>query len=123
MRQQLCPSCGESEELSGRPTEEGIRITCERCGTDWLRDAAPAACATCGGADLQQRPQPVTAYSRGTQVSIVGWRTVPLCVTCDADMLSRSLAGKPVPSSYLPAAKQRRDPDEAAGDEVSILPQ
>jgi hypothetical protein len=81
-----------------------------------------ATCATCGGADLQQRPQPVTAYSRGTQVSIVGWRTVPLCVFCDDDMLSRSLAGKPVPSSYLPAARQRRDPDETASGQVSILP-
>jgi ribosomal protein S27AE len=120
--QRVCPSCGESEELSGRPTEEGIRITCGKCGTDWLRDAAPATCATCGGADLQQRPQPVTAYSRGTQVSIVGWRTVALCVTCDADMLSRSLAGKPVPGSYVPAAKQRRDPDDTVSDRGSILP-
>lgn len=120
--QQRCPACGEIEDLSGRPTDNGIRITCGKCGTDWLRDAAPATCATCGGADLQQRPQPVTAYSRGTQVSIVGWRTVALCVSCDADMLSRSLAGKPVPSSYLPAARQRRDPGRAAGDQGSILP-
>lgn len=120
--QQLCPSCGESEELSGRPTDEGIRITCEKCGTDWLRDAVAATCATCGGTDIQQRPQPVTAYSRGTQVSIVGWRSVPLCESCDAGMLSRSLAGKPVPSSYLPAARQRRDPDEAASGRDSILP-
>jgi hypothetical protein len=122
MMRHLCPACGESEDLSGRPTDEGIRITCEKCGTDWLRDAAPVGCATCGGTDLQDRPQPVTAYSRGTQVSIIGWRNVPLCVSCDADMLSRSLAGKPVPSSYLPAAKQLRDPGGTVGDQGSILP-
>jgi hypothetical protein len=121
MRQLVCPSCEETEELSGRATDEGIRITCERCGTAWLRDAAPEACATCGGTDLQERPQPVTAYSRGTQVSVVGWRTVPLCVSCDADMLSRSLAGKPVPSGYRPAAKQRREPGDTA-PELTILP-
>jgi hypothetical protein len=120
-RQLVCPSCGESDDLSGRRTAEGIVITCEVCGMEWPRDAAPATCATCGGTDLEERPQPDTAYSRGTQVSIVGWRTVVLCVSCDADMLSRSLAGKPIPSGYQPAARHRREPGEP-GDEVSILP-
>lgn len=120
-RQLVCPVCGEAEELTGQPGEDGIRITCDRCGASWLRDAAPATCATCGGTELEHRPQPTTAYSRGTQVSIVGWRQVPLCVDCDAPMLSRSLAGKPVPNSYRPAAMQRREPGDEA-DQVSILP-
>jgi hypothetical protein len=120
-RQLSCPACGEEEELTGQRGEEGIRITCDRCGTSWLRDAAQTACATCGGTDLEHRPQPTTAYSRGTQVSIVGWRQVPLCVNCDADMLSRSLAGKPVPNNYQPAAKSRREPGQDT-DPHSILP-
>lgn len=121
-RQLVCRSCGEEEQLAGERGEEGIRITCERCGTSWLRDAVPPACATCGGAELAHRPQPTTAYSRGTQVSIVGWRQVPLCVVCDADMLSRSLAGKPVPNNYQPAAKTWREPGGGSNDPASILP-
>jgi hypothetical protein len=83
-RQLSPPSCGE-EELTGQRDEEGIQITCDRCGTSWLRDAAP------------------------------------LCVSCDADMLSRSLVGKPVPNNYRPAAMTRRDPGQDT-DRHSVLP-
>lgn len=120
-RQLSCAACGEEEELTGHRDEEGIRITCDRCGTSWLRDAAQTTCATCGGTDLEHRPQPTTAYSRGTQISIVGWRQIPLCAACDADMLSRSLAGKPVPNHYRSAAKSRREPGQDT-DPHSILP-
>lgn len=61
-RQLSCRSCGETDELTGPSSPEGIRITCGRCGTSWLRDTA-AACATCGGTELETRPQATTAYS------------------------------------------------------------
>lgn len=115
----VCPACGEEEDLTGDATPDGIEITCGRCGAAWPRDAGPATCASCGGTEIEHRPQAVTAYSRGTQVSIVGWRQVPLCVHCDAEMLSRSLAGKPVPHAYVPAAVQRGDRGD--GD-TTILP-
>jgi hypothetical protein len=121
-RQLACRSCGETDELTGQPSPEGIRITCGQCGDSWLRDTAAATCATCGGTELEARPQATTAYSRGTQVSIVGWRQVPLCVTCDAAMLSRSYAGKAVPPGYQPAAVERRDPGGPPSDQVTILP-
>ncbi|MPZ25929.1 MAG: hypothetical protein GEV12_05640 [Micromonosporaceae bacterium] len=121
-RQLTCPACGETDELTGRPGPDGIQITCDTCGADWLRDAAPATCASCGETELVHRPQATTAYSRGTQVSIVGWRQLPLCVTCDAPMLSRSLAGKPIPNGYRPAAMTRHDPGEPPADEITILP-
>lgn len=122
-RQLVCPSCGEAEELTGQPSPEGIRVTCDRCGASWLRDRTSDVCATCGGTELEARPLPTTAYSRGTQVSIVGWRQVLLCVTCDAAMLSRSLAGKLIPNTYRPAATERRNPgDDQAPDQGSILP-
>lgn len=120
-RQLTCPSCGETEELTGAPGPDGITITCDRCGASWFRDVAAAECATCGGTELEHRPQPTTAYSRGTQVSIVGWRQVPLCAVCDAAMLSHSLAGKPVPNDYVPAAVERRSPGQQPGH-GSILP-
>lgn len=122
-RQLICPSCGETDELTGQPTADGLRITCDRCGSSWLRDQAPPACASCGGTDLEQRPQATTAYSRGTQVSIVGWRRIPLCVRCDAAMLTHSLAGKSIPNSYRPAAVEARDPNQPPPDQISILPQ
>jgi hypothetical protein len=111
-RQLDCPTCAEDDDLWGRPTGQGIEIVCGRCGHAWLRDTAPA-CATCGGADLVFRPRPLAAFSRGTQLSILGWQNVPLCATCDADALRRSTqAGAPLPAEYRPAAldsQQARD--------------
>lgn len=103
-----CPACGETDELRGEQRPEGLSITCERCGTRWTRDTT-AACATCGGKQLVTRPRAITQYSRGTQLSIVGWQDIDLCVTCDADALQRSTsAGGPVPSDYRPVAQHRR---------------
>lgn len=103
-----CPGCGEREELRGEPVEDGIRILCETCGAGWLRGTDPA-CATCGGDDLMFRPRAITQYSRGTQLSLVGWQNVPMCVRCDAEALERSTAsGAPVPAHYGPAAMTRR---------------
>jgi predicted nucleic-acid-binding Zn-ribbon protein len=66
-----CPKCGESEELTGSPSPDGIRIRCGRCDAEWLRDSATQMCATCGGNELEARSRALTQFSRGTQLSIV----------------------------------------------------
>lgn len=120
IRHIVCPACGETDELTGSPGPDGIQITCDRCSATWLRDAAPVSCRRCGRADVVFRPQALTGYSRGTQVSILGWRHIPLCPGCDAGMLTRSLSGKPIPTGFRPAAL---DPDTTSDlDDRDIRP-
>ena len=121
-----CPRCGEADELVGRDTAKGIRITCGICGESWLRDAAAQTCATCGGDDLVERPRAHTQYSRGTQLSIVGMSEVLLCRVCDAKMVEWSEgSARAVPFNYRPAtvdpeaAAEREDED---GGDVMITP-
>ncbi|MHC0430964.1 hypothetical protein ACX6XY_12350 [Streptomyces sp. O3] len=96
-----CPSCGEREELRGEPTDGDIRVTCLRCQARWMRGAP--RCAGCGGADIVERPQAMTRHSRGTQLSIIGWRQTPLCRACDADAVATSIEQNvPVPGDYVP---------------------
>lgn len=107
-----CPACGETTNLRGTRTEEGIRITCQQCRYEWNRDTRPR-CATCGGDDIVPRPQTLTAFSRGTQLSVLGWRNVPLCATCDGEELMRSTrAGGPLAAGYRPAALHARSEPE-----------
>ena len=122
----VCPQCGESEDLQGTPSPDGIRIRCGKCAESWLRDSEPQKCATCGDSTLIARPRALTQYSRGTQLSIVGIGEILLCTRCDARMLERSEAGRPVPFNYRPAAL---DPEAAAerakaggDDDVLITP-
>jgi hypothetical protein len=107
-----CTACREDSDLRGRRTDAGIRITCQSCGYEWDRDTSPR-CATCGGEDIVPRPQTLTAFSRGTQLSVLGWRNVPLCAVCDRDEFMRSTrAGGPLAPDYRPAAVYpRRNPD------------
>lgn len=120
IRHIVCPACGETEELTGSPGPDGIEITCDKCAATWLRDAAPVVCAKCGRDEVVFRPQALTGYSRGTQVSILGWRHIPLCPVCDTEMLTRSLSGKPLPTGYRPLAL---DPDTATNpDDRDIRP-
>jgi hypothetical protein len=107
----MCPNCGESEDLSGSKSPEGIRIRCARCDTSWLRDAEAQTCVTCGGAELVQHQRALTQFSRGTQLSIVGLVPVLLCPICDRRMNEWSDAGRPVPFNYRSAAL---DPDALA---------
>ncbi|MFU8891520.1 MAG: hypothetical protein ACNA76_07695 [Anaerosomatales bacterium] len=100
----VCPTCGESEELTGSPSADGIRIRCGRCDAEWLRDGVSQTCATCGGSDLETRSRALTQYSRGTQLSIVGLSEILLCRACDHEMLEWSKAGRPVPHTYRSAA-------------------
>lgn len=103
-----CPGCGEREELRGERTDDGIRISCDTCAAAWIRGTEPT-CATCGDTDIVVRPRAMRQYSRGTQMSLVGWQNVPLCVRCDAAALERSTGSSaPVAAEYEPAAMTRR---------------
>ncbi len=95
-----CPSCGEEEELRGEPRAGDIQVTCLACRARWMRGAP--RCAGCGGKDILERPQSMTRHSRGTQLSIIGWRQVPLCRTCDAEIMETSITqNTPVPGDYV----------------------
>ena len=123
-RQITCPDCGEAEELSGKETRKGIKITCGSCGASWLRDAQAHTCAACGGDDLVERPRAHTQYSRGTQLSIVGMSEITLCRACDAKMVEWSEgSSNAVPFNYRSCAV---DPDAASerddGGDVLITP-
>lgn len=100
----ICPSCAEDTALR-RVEQDNL---CESCGHTW--SALTKVCSTCGGTDLVSRPRPLTQYSRGTQLSIVGWVDVDCCVVCDAEALEKSLAaGAPLPAGYEPAARVRAE--------------
>ena len=117
----ICPACGESDALKGSQSPEGIRIACGSCGHDWLRDDEPDRCATCGGLELVTRPQALTQYSRGTQLSIVGMGEIVLCRSCDAEMVEWASGARPTPFNYRSAAETKRDPDDADPD-IRITP-
>jgi hypothetical protein len=101
----ICPSCGTADEVSGRRDAgtDDIRLTCGRCGASW--DRGERRCATCGGRELTNRAQAMRRHSRGTQLSIVGWRDVVLCVRCDAEVLgSVGTRQTPIPEEYVSSA-------------------
>jgi len=99
----VCPRCNEDTELR----RNDAAFHCDACGHQWSSDEA--SCATCGGTDLVKRPRPLTQFSRGTQLSIVGWVDVDCCVVCDADALDKAVAaGGPLPADYAPAAREKR---------------
>lgn len=106
-----CPGCGEAEDLSGTRHDEGIELTCGRCGHRWTRDLIPS-CPTCGGADVETVPLAIVEKSRGTQLSVVGTRPVVLCYSCDAEKLARFHRNRPNPlmPDELPTVNEN-DPD------------
>jgi hypothetical protein len=97
-----CPRCGEQDRLSGRRVGADVHLTCDTCGYDGPR-VAQRRCPTCDGTDVVERPKAVVERSRGTQLSVVGYTTVALCRTCDADVLAAALAhGGAVMPAELP---------------------
>ncbi len=107
----ICPECGESDDLTGSASPEGIRISCGRCDASWLRDDEPRKCITCSGTDIVQHHRALTQYSRGTQLSIVGLVPILLCRACDRRIIEWAETGRPVPFNYRSAAL---DPDALA---------
>lgn len=77
-----CPSCG-GRKLKGRrdpPGAEVVQVHCQDCGHSWTHD--PWACPSCGG-QLHAERRPLLEKARGTQQSIIGYRTVRVCSACD----------------------------------------
>jgi hypothetical protein len=100
-----CPGCGETEELRGRRDGETIAVSCERCGTEWIRDPSNPSCARCGGDDIVTAPKALVEKSRGTQLSVLATTIVRFCRACDAEELEAYLAapgGRLVMPSHLP---------------------
>lgn len=91
-----CPACGEADDIAGHRSDDGIVITCGRCGEEWLRDTTPT-CPTCGRTDLRRVPLAILENGRGTQLSVVGTRPVDLCPTCDVGDLDRWQRNRPNP--------------------------
>ena len=91
-----CPACGETERLAGVREGEVIRLHCEACGEGWDRDPVPT-CRRCSGTDMQAVPKAIVEKSRGTQLSVVGTRTVHLCSICDAETLETYHRNRPNP--------------------------
>lgn len=83
-----CPQCGEDSDLTGRTVGDTIEITCNRCGHSWPRDTEPS-CPKCGGREVHPVKEPLIQKARGTAYSIVGQRTVYLCVDCDVAEIER----------------------------------
>jgi hypothetical protein len=75
-----CPRCNETKALRGRRGNDGIVVTCQSCGHEWLRD--PDRCPTCGG-DLHAFRVPLLQKARGTQQSVLGYNVQKRCLTCD----------------------------------------
>ena len=91
-----CPACGESEQLQGSRDGEAIHLQCLACGEEWDRTVGPT-CSRCGGRDMQAVPKAIVEKSRGTQLSVVGTRTVYLCSECDDETLAAYHRNRPNP--------------------------
>lgn len=100
MPETACPACGETEALQGRPTGEDIAITCGQCGAEWMR--GEPRCKQCGRTGGVSAPQRMTRHPRGTLLAVVGVRQVPLCSTCDSEVLTAAMQRhQPVPEGYV----------------------
>ena len=106
-----CPLCGESDDLTGERADELITVTCGACGHAWSRSVT-WACPECGGRDTLMVPTAILERSRGTQLSVVGIRMVPMCEECDRDDIERWQRNLPRPfmPTDLPTIGQI-DPD------------
>ena len=91
-----CPNCGEQELLAGRRDGDLILLVCERCNHAWERDPSPA-CPTCGNRELRAVPLAILEKARGTQLSVIGTRTIHLCPNCNAETLERWHRNRPNP--------------------------
>lgn len=104
-----CPECGESDRLVGERDGDLIHLECEACRATWDRTPLPT-CQHCGGSDLQAVAMAIVEKSRGTQLSVVGTRTVYLCPVCDADALE--LYHRNLPNPLMPDQLPTTDPSQ-----------
>lgn len=76
-----CPGCGADKGLRGTRDGDIVHVLCGGCGHAWDHD--PWRCPTCGGR-LEAVRKPLLQKARGTQQSIIGYRTAKECPRCDA---------------------------------------
>jgi hypothetical protein len=107
MTELTCPTCGETEELTGTPGEGDIEISCHTCGTRWARGAR--RCRGCGGTEQVLARQRMTANPRGNQLAVLGYREIPLCPRCDSDVAEQLSTGRLVPDGYTSRFIRGRD--------------
>lgn len=89
-------TCGEADALRGEPHNGSIQLSCESCGRAWTRDLS-ACCPRCSGSDLQTVPLAIVEKGRGTQLSVVGVRSISLCSSCDGARLREYHDNRPNP--------------------------
>lgn len=94
--QDIACICGETNALRGDRIDETIRLTCESCGYSWTRNPA-SLCGKCGSEDLQTVPLAIVEKGRGTQLSVVGVRSILLCSSCDKQRLREYHDHRPNP--------------------------
>lgn len=88
--------CGETNALHGDQIDGTIQLTCDSCGHSWTRNPA-SVCDNCGSQDLQTVPLAIVEKGRGTQLSVVGVRSVSLCSSCDKQRLREYHDHRPNP--------------------------
>jgi Zn ribbon nucleic-acid-binding protein len=77
-----CPPCGATRELRGEREGAVVHLSCGSCGHEWTHDPYP--CPTCGGRVGDVR-KPLLRKARGTQQSIIGYRTEKESPRCDRE--------------------------------------
>ncbi|HUP18130.1 MAG TPA: hypothetical protein VM848_19025 [Acidimicrobiia bacterium] len=82
MPQIACPTCGETENLTGTRADNGtITIDCGACGHTWERDAR-LRCRLCGADNLEYSPRPLWEKVRGNQKTPAGRYDAYTCLEC-----------------------------------------
>jgi hypothetical protein len=98
MSEPMCPTCGNTDALQAWPSEDDIQVTCQRCGSTWIR--GEPRCKRCGRAGGLSAPQRTTRKAGLAAVGSI--RHVLLCSSCDreaiGDMFERN---QPVPERYV----------------------
>lgn len=77
-----CPECGEADRSNLKPErrDKWLQISCLTCGHEW--DHNTELCPACGEAELAAVRMPLLQKARGTQQSIIGYRTARKCPAC-----------------------------------------
>lgn len=99
MYEMTCPGCGETDALRGEDVDGHIEVTCQRCGACWRR--GDPRCRLCGGSALVTGVQRMTRHPRGTLLAVIGSREIPLCPTCDAEVIGPHERRTEVPDGYV----------------------
>lgn len=77
-----CPSCGNEKQLQGEREGDLVHIACLAYGHEWTHD--PWSCPRCGER-MHAARKPLIQKARGTQQSIIGYRSTKECPRCDVD--------------------------------------